>query len=62
VRAEGRIAPEVLADLVRRGHHVEPWADWAAQAGALCTAVVNHERGFLTGAADPRRMAYAMGW
>jgi gamma-glutamyltranspeptidase / glutathione hydrolase len=62
VRAEGRIAPDVLADLARRGHRVERWADWSAQAGALCTIVADRERGFLTGAADPRRMAYAMGW
>ena len=40
VRAEGRLAAGVLADLARRGHQVEPWADWAAQAGALCTTVV----------------------
>lgn len=62
VQAERRLPAEVLADLARRGHRVEPWPDFAAQAGALCTIVANRERGFLAGAADPRRMAYAMGW
>jgi len=62
VRAESRLPAETLAELARLGHRVERWPDWAAQAGALCTVVVDHERGFLTGAADPRRMAYAMGW
>jgi gamma-glutamyltranspeptidase / glutathione hydrolase len=62
VRAEGRLAAETLAELARRGHKVESWGDFAAQAGALCTIVADQERGFLTGAADPRRMAYAMGW
>ena len=62
VRAERRLPSDTLAELVRRGHRVEPWPDFAAQAGALCTIVANRERGFLAGAADPRRMAYAMGW
>ena len=62
VRAEGRLPAEVLAELTRRGHRVERWPDFAAQAGALCTIVADRERGFLSGAADPRRMAYAMGW
>ncbi|MFN8514376.1 MAG: gamma-glutamyltransferase family protein [Chloroflexia bacterium] len=62
VRAEGRLSAETLADLARRGHKVEAWGDFAAQAGALCTIVADRERGFLAGAADPRRMAYAMGW
>jgi len=51
-----------LAEPARLCHRVERWPDWAAQAGALCTVVVDHERGFRAGAADPRRMAYAMGW
>ena len=62
VRAEDRLAAETLAELARRGHKVESWGDFAAQAGALCTIVADQERGFLTGAAYPRRMAYAMGW
>ncbi len=62
VRTESRIPAETLAELERLGHRVERWPDWAAQAGALCTVVADPGRGFLTGAADPRRMAYAMGW
>lgn len=59
---EGRLPAAVLAELARRGHRVERWPDWAARAGALCAVVADRERGFLAGAADPRRMAYAMGW
>lgn len=62
LRAESRLPDDVLAELARRGHRVERWPDFAAQAGALCTIVADRERGFLAGAADPRRMAYAMGW
>lgn len=62
VNAEARIEPEVLADLARRGHRVERWPEWAPRAGSLCVVVADPARGFLTGAADPRRMAYAIGW
>lgn len=62
VRAEGRLPDAVLAELARRGHRVERWPAFAAPAGALCTIVADRERGFLAGAADPRRMAYALGW
>ncbi len=62
VNAETRIAPDVLAELSRMGHRIEPWSDWEPRAGSLCTIVVDQERGFLRGAADARRMAYAIGW
>jgi gamma-glutamyltranspeptidase / glutathione hydrolase len=62
VNAESRIATETLAELSRRGHRVEPWGDWEPRAGSLCTIVVDDEKRLLTGGADPRRMAYAMGW
>ncbi|HEX7102166.1 MAG TPA: gamma-glutamyltransferase family protein [Nitrolancea sp.] len=62
VNAESRIAAETLAELSRRGHRVERWGDWEPRAGSLCTIVVNDEQCLLTGAADPRRMAYAFGW
>ena len=62
VNAESRIPAETLAELSRRGHRVEPWGDWEPRAGSLCTIVVDGEQRLLTGAADPRRMAYAMGW
>ena len=62
VRAESRIPAATLDALAKLGHRIERWPAWAAPAGALCTIVADRERGFLTGAADPRRMAYAMGW
>jgi gamma-glutamyltranspeptidase/glutathione hydrolase len=62
VSAEGRLPDAVLAELARRGHRVERWPDWSARAGSLCTIVVDSENGALTAGADPRRVAYAMGW
>jgi gamma-glutamyltranspeptidase/glutathione hydrolase len=62
VLAESRIQPAVLDELRRRGHNVELWPEWSAAAGALCAVVVDHQRDTLLGAADPRRVAYALGW
>ncbi len=62
VRAEERLPEPVLAELARRGHTVERWPEWSALAGSLCTIVVDEQHGTLTGGADPRRVAYAMGW
>ncbi len=59
---ESRIGPEVVASLAELGHRVEMWPDLAAPAGSVCAVVRDAERGFLIGAADPRRMAYAIGW
>ncbi len=62
VISESRIPEDVRAELTRRGHQIELWPEWSAAAGALCTIVVDEANGALLGAADPRRMAYAMGW
>jgi gamma-glutamyltranspeptidase/glutathione hydrolase len=62
VISESRIAESVRAELSQRGHQIELWPEWSAAAGALCAIVVDEANGALLGAADPRRMAYAMGW
>ena len=62
IRAEDRISDDVLQEVVRRGHSVERWPAFIPQAGSVCTAVVNHEEGTIVAGADPRRLAYAMGW
>ena len=60
--AESRIASSVIDELRRRGHNLELWPDLAAPAGSVCAIVRDARAGFLTGAADPRRLAYAAGW
>jgi gamma-glutamyltranspeptidase/glutathione hydrolase len=62
VRAEGRLPDAVLEELAGRGHTIERWPAWSALAGSLCTIVVDEANGALIGGADPRRVAYAMGW
>jgi gamma-glutamyltranspeptidase / glutathione hydrolase len=59
---EDRIAGATGDALQAMGHEVQRWPDWTWKAGAMC--VVQHDlvRGTLTGAADPRRQAYAVGW
>jgi gamma-glutamyltranspeptidase/glutathione hydrolase len=60
--AEARLPHATIEELERRGHDVRLWPELAAPAGSLCAIVVDGEDGFLTGAADPRRLAYAAGW
>jgi gamma-glutamyltranspeptidase / glutathione hydrolase len=62
LNAEARIPREVLAELERRGHMVEAWPEWEPRAGSLCAILMDHARGMRTGGADPRRLAYAIGW
>jgi gamma-glutamyltranspeptidase/glutathione hydrolase len=62
VRAEERIGAETLAGLAALGHDVRPWPDWHPAAGSVCAIWIDRSRGTLTAGADPRRVAYAMGW
>jgi gamma-glutamyltranspeptidase / glutathione hydrolase len=62
LNVEGRIAPEAVADLERRGHQIHRWPDWIWLAGAVCAIRVDKARGTYEAGADPRRAAYALGW
>ena len=59
--AESRISAKAIEGLRSFGHDVKFWPDLAAPAGSICAIVVDQEHGFLVGAADPRRLAYAAG-
>jgi gamma-glutamyltranspeptidase/glutathione hydrolase len=52
-------AGEALAAL---GHDVHPWPERIWLAGAVCMLESDPGRGIHTGAADPRRTGYAVGW
>jgi len=62
VRAEARIPETAIEMLGRLGHKMEVWPEWSPKAGALSTITLDPQAGILTGAADPRRLAYAIGW
>jgi gamma-glutamyltranspeptidase/glutathione hydrolase len=61
LRVEESLANEVGPQLTALGHIVERWPDLAKLAGGVCTVRIDHNLGTLTGAADPRRMGYAIG-
>jgi gamma-glutamyltranspeptidase / glutathione hydrolase len=61
VRIEGRAHAEVVEGLAARGHKVEVWPDWIGTAGSI-GAVMRTTEGAFFGGADPRRVAYALGW
>jgi gamma-glutamyltranspeptidase/glutathione hydrolase len=61
VGAEERIDRETVAELERRGHKVELWDEWTPKMGSLCAIQVDRKRGTLSGGADLRRDAYAIG-
>ncbi|HKK30891.1 MAG TPA: gamma-glutamyltransferase family protein [Alphaproteobacteria bacterium] len=59
---EGRIEPKVRDDLAGRGHEIEVLDDIATGAAGVCAISANLETGLLSGGADPRRAARAMGF
>jgi gamma-glutamyltranspeptidase/glutathione hydrolase len=59
---EARLEASVGEALRAKGHEVNPWQDWTWLAGAVCAIVIDEATGVLTGGADPRREAYAIGW
>ena len=62
LRMERRISADVVRDLEQKGHRVELWPEWAWKAGGVCAIVIDRQNRVLTGAADPRRESYAIGW
>lgn len=60
VRVEGRIAEEVVAGLADRGHAVQVTRDY--ELGSMQAILVDRRTGMLAAGADPRRVAYAVGW
>ena len=62
LRLEARAGQEAFDGLAARGHDVQPWEDWHPSAGSVCGIWIDRETGTLTAGADPRRVAYALGW
>jgi len=60
VRLESRVAPEVRAELTRRGHNIVPVSDWFTQCGHAHAITLSG--GTLRGGADPRGDGAAMGY
>jgi gamma-glutamyltranspeptidase/glutathione hydrolase len=61
LRVEPRAGQDVLADLAQRGHNVIPGEDWDSSCGHAHCIRIDHERGILGGASDPRSDGAAVG-
>jgi gamma-glutamyltranspeptidase/glutathione hydrolase len=59
---ESRVPAATLDGLRALGHDVVAWPEWTRMAGAVCAVIHDVEAGVLTGAGDPRRASYAVGW
>ena len=59
---EARLEAKIGQALKAKGHEVTRWPDWTPLTGAVCSILVDWKTGVLTGGADPRREAYAIGW
>ena len=61
VGVEGRLPAHTVAELERRGHHVDIWDDFTSKMGCVCAIQIDREKGGLSAGADPRRDGLAMG-
>lgn len=59
---EGRIDAKVRDELAGRGHEIEVLEDLSIGTSGVCAISANLETGLLSGGADPRRAARAMGF
>ena len=62
LNVERSISSETGEALSGLGHRIEWWEERTWKAGSVCTILADTKKGVLQGAADPRRVAYALGW
>lgn len=61
LKLEPGVGADTGAALTERGHDLQWWPDRAIAAGSACV-IIREPNGTLTGGADHRRVAYAVGW
>jgi gamma-glutamyltranspeptidase/glutathione hydrolase len=60
VNPESRLAPDVLAELGRRGHQIEVAPAWTMRVGGMHGIAIDPATGAKTGGCDPRRDGYVV--
>ncbi len=61
-RMEDRIPEDVIRHLEAFGHEIQLYTSYSASVGGVAGVTYNPETGVMTGAADPRRDGYAIGF
>jgi len=62
LKLEARIPEQTGEALARLGHRIEWWPEMVWLAGSIGMIDAHMGDGLLKAGADPRRMAYALGW
>lgn len=62
MQVETRIPPDVLAELTRRGHQLEPVGEYNYVVGGGQSVMIDPESGARLAGADPRRDGYALAY
>jgi len=62
LNVEARIPEATRKALAELGHEVEPWGDFEPRCGHVCMVLKDPGTGVLHAGADPRFLAYAIGW
>ena len=60
IQVEERIAKSEIDKLLQLGHQIEPVSGY--ELGSMQGILVDLEKGTMAAGADPRRVAYAVGW
>ena len=59
---EGRLSPEVIEELRKRGHQVNVVEDWSSVMGSAHGIIIHPENGLRMGGSDPRSDGAAIGY
>jgi gamma-glutamyltranspeptidase/glutathione hydrolase len=62
VKVEESLAARIGSDLEGLGHRLEVWPERHWRSASMCLIRRDLRTGLMSGAADPRRDAYALGW
>jgi len=62
MRMESRVPQATRDALEARGYEIETLGAWTLQVGGVQGILTDRETGWISGAGDPRRNSYALGW